>query len=38
VRIEDLRPGQGRLFVAEGKGGHQRLVPISRRFFASVGA
>jgi integrase/recombinase XerD len=24
------------VFIAEGKGGHQRLVPISGRFFASV--
>lgn len=24
------------MFIAEGKGGHQRLVPISARFFASV--
>jgi site-specific recombinase XerD len=38
VRTEDLRPGPGRLFVAEGKGGHQRLVPISGRFFRSVAA
>jgi integrase/recombinase XerD len=36
VRFEDLRPGEGRLFVAEGKGGHQRLIPISGRFFRSV--
>jgi len=34
----DLRPGEGRLFVAEGKGGHQRLIPISPRFFGSVSA
>ncbi len=38
VRLEDLRPGEGRVFVAEGKGGHQRLVPISARFFRSVAA
>jgi len=25
------------LFIAEGKGGHQRVVPISNTFFASVG-
>jgi len=36
LRIEDLRPGQKRLFVANGKGGHQRLIPISGRFFRSV--
>jgi site-specific recombinase XerD len=36
LRLEDLRPAERRVFVADGKGGHQRLVPISRRFFASV--
>jgi integrase/recombinase XerD len=36
LRLMDLRPGERRLFVAEGKGGHQRIVPISTRFFASV--
>ena len=24
------------MFIAEGKGGHQRLIPVSGRFFASV--
>ena len=38
LRFEDLRPGEGRVFVADGKGGHQRLVPMSARFFRSVGA
>jgi integrase/recombinase XerD len=36
LRIEDLRPGEGRLFVNSGKGGHQRVVPISKRFFRTV--
>jgi site-specific recombinase XerD len=36
LRLEDLRPPERRVFIAEGKGGHQRLVPISGRFFASV--
>ncbi|MGD0256105.1 MAG: tyrosine-type recombinase/integrase [Acidimicrobiales bacterium] len=36
LRIQDLRPGEGRVFVNEGKGGHQRLIPISQRFFRSV--
>ncbi len=36
LRLGDLRPGQRRVFVAEGKGGHQRIVPVSERFFASV--
>jgi len=33
LRLEDLRPGERRVFVADGKGGHQRLVPMSPRFF-----
>ncbi len=37
LRLEDLRPGERRVFVAEGKGGHQRIVPISNRFFRRVG-
>ena len=36
LRLEDLRTGDRRVFVAEGKGGHQRLAPMSGRFFASV--
>ena len=38
LRLADLRPGEGRVFIAEGKGGHQRLVPMSGRFFRSVAA
>lgn len=37
LRLEDIRPGDRRVFVADGKGGHQRLVPMSPRFFASIG-
>ena len=36
LRTEDLRPGEGRVFIHEGKGGHQRLIPISARFFRSL--
>ena len=36
LRLQDLRPVERRVFIADGKGGHQRLVPISARFFASV--
>jgi site-specific recombinase XerD len=36
LRLEDLRLGEHRVFVAEGKGGHQRLVPVAPRFFATV--
>ncbi len=37
LRMEDLRLGEHQVFVADGKGGHQRLVPMSPRFFRSVG-
>jgi integrase/recombinase XerD len=36
LRMGDLRPGEGRVFVANGKGGHQRFVPISKRFFRTT--
>jgi integrase len=36
LRLEDLRLGEWRVFIADGKGGHQRLVPISPTFFATV--
>ena len=36
LRTEDLRVPERRVFIAEGKGGHQRLVPVSARFFAAV--
>jgi integrase len=38
LRLEDLRVAERRVFVAEGKGGRQRLVPVSGRFFAVVAA
>ncbi len=38
LRLEDLSAGERRLFVAEGKGGRQRIVPVSARFFAALGA
>ena len=37
LRLEDLRVGDRRAFIAEGKGGHQRVVPISNRFFTAAG-
>jgi integrase/recombinase XerD len=37
LRLEDIRVGDRTLFVAEGKGGHQRVIPISNTFFAAVG-
>ena len=36
LRLGDLRLGEWRVFVAEGKGGHQRLVPMSPSFFVTV--
>lgn len=38
VRMSDLRPGERRVFVAEGKGGHQRLVPVAGMFFTALAA
>jgi len=38
LRLADLRFGERRVLVAEGKGGHQRLIPVSARFFAEVSA
>ena len=37
LRLGDIRPGERRLFIAEGKGGHQRIVPVSARFFTNLG-
>lgn len=36
LRLQDLRLGEHRVFVTEGKGGHQRLVPVAPRFFTTV--
>ena len=38
LRLQDVRWGQRRLFIADGKGGHQRIVPISPRFFDTLRA
>jgi len=37
LRLRDVRPGERRLFIAEGKGGHQRLVSVSPVFFQALG-
>ena len=29
LRMEDLRPGEHQVFIADGKGGHQRIVPLN---------
>ena len=36
LTFADIRVGERRLFIAEGKGGHQRLVPVSGKFFAAL--
>jgi integrase/recombinase XerD len=36
LRLEDIRLGECRVFIADGKGGHQRLVPVSPTFFATL--
>ena len=38
LRLQDLQVGPRRVFIVEGKGGHQRQVPVSPRFFTSVAA
>jgi len=38
LRLEDLHVAERRVFIAEGKAGRQRLIPISGRFFAAVAA
>lgn len=36
LRLGDVRAAERRLFIAEGKGGRQRLIPVSSRFFAEL--
>ncbi len=36
LRLGDLRLGEWRVLIREGKGGHERLVPLSPTFFATV--
>lgn len=38
LRMGDVRVAERRLFIAEGKGGHQRLVPVYSRFFTELAA
>jgi site-specific recombinase XerD len=37
LRLKDLWAGEHRVFVADGKGGHQRIVSMSDKFFTAVG-
>lgn len=34
--LGDINPGEKRVFITEGKGGHERFVPISNRFFETL--
>ncbi len=36
LRFKDVQVGDRRVFVAEGKGGHQRLVPVAPVFFTAL--
>jgi integrase len=38
LRLGDLHAAERRLFIAEGKGGRQRLIPMSGQFFTAVAA
>ena len=35
--LRDVNPGERRLFVGLGKGGRERVVPVSARFFEALG-
>ncbi|MHC3369886.1 tyrosine-type recombinase/integrase [Rhodococcus aetherivorans] len=37
LRLGDVNAGERRLFIADGKGGRQRIVPVSSRFFVALG-
>jgi site-specific recombinase XerD len=37
LRLPDIEVADRSLFIAEGKGGHQRVIPISNPFFTAVG-
>jgi site-specific recombinase XerD len=38
LRLEDVQLADRRLFIAEGKGGHERIVPAAGRFFVTLAA
>jgi integrase/recombinase XerD len=37
LRLSDVQVAERMVFIVDGKGGHQRIVPISNTFFAEVG-
>jgi integrase/recombinase XerD len=36
LRLGDVNAGERRLFIGDGKGGRQRIVPVSARFFTAL--
>lgn len=36
LRLSDIRSGERKVFIADGKGGRQRLIPMSARFFTTL--
>jgi integrase/recombinase XerD len=38
LRLRDIQLADKRLFIAEGKGGHERMVPVAGRFFTTLTA
>lgn len=36
LRLADVHLADRRLFIADGKGGHQRIVPVSAQFFTAL--
>jgi len=38
LNVGDINAGERRVFIADGKGGHQRVTPISARFFEALAA
>ena len=37
LRLADISVAERTVFIAQGKGGHQRVTPISNAFFAELG-
>ena len=37
LRLGDVHVADRRVFVVDGKGGHQRFTPMANRFFTAVG-
>lgn len=37
LSLADVNPGEQRVFVTQGKGGHERIVPVTESFFTTLG-